>query len=253
MLRMTKGLALCALLMLPLAAAADELVSLKLGYASLSPSGRFAGNLAGSGTQVDLEQTLGFGRSNNVTAEAALQFGDSRLSLGYLPLSFDGSGVLGSSVVFNGRSFNVGNRVSSRIKADIFDVAYTYYVINMDDTPSRIQLGVELAVKITKAEASMNNPSLGVSEAVAATVPIPTLGLRGRVALADFLGLVGRAGYLGYAGNRFLDADVQLEFSPLPAAGVFAGYRYLDVKVDSSGTFVDARFSGPYAGGFLRF
>jgi hypothetical protein len=53
--------------------------------------------------------------------------------------------------------------------------------------------------------------------------------------------------------NSFLDADAQLEFSPLPLVGVYGGYRYFDVQVDESDIFIDARFSGPYVGAFVRF
>ena len=56
-----------------------------------------------------------------------------------------------------------------------------------------------------------------------------------------------------FFANRFFDRDGQLEFSPVPLVGIFGGYRYLDTKVDESDVFVDASFSGPYVGAFVRF
>ena len=54
-------------------------------------------------------------------------------------------------------------------------------------------------------------------------------------------------------GNSFLDVDGQIEFSPIPLVGIFAGYRYLDLEVDESGVFIDATLDGPYAGALVRF
>ncbi|MDX8401396.1 MAG: hypothetical protein R8K47_02060 [Mariprofundaceae bacterium] len=139
------------------------------------------------------------------------------------------------------------------MKADILDLGYTYYLVNMDDLPSRFQLGVEAALKVVNAKASMKDLGTGTTQSASGTAPIPTIGLRARVALADFIGLVGRVGYLGYAGNKFMDADAQVEFSPLPALGIYGGWRSLQIKVDQSGVFWDTNFSGPYIGAFARF
>ncbi|NIQ09668.1 MAG: hypothetical protein GWO23_08290, partial [Gammaproteobacteria bacterium] len=53
--------------------------------------------------------------------------------------------------------------------------------------------------------------------------------------------------------NSYMDVDAQVEFSPLPLVGVYAGYRYLDIDVNESDVFIDATFSGPYAGAMVRF
>jgi len=121
----------------------------------------------------------------------------------------------------------------------------------MDDLPSRFQLGIEAAVKTVIAKTNMTSAAVNTSRNV--TVPIPTLGLRGRMALADFIGLAGRVGYLGYSGNRLLDADAQIEFSPLPTLGIYGGYRHLNLKIDSNGVFANTTMQGPYAGAFFRF
>jgi len=35
--------------------------------------------------------------------------------------------------------------------------------------------------------------------------------------------------------------------------GIYGGYRYIGLKIDQSGIFVDARFQGPFVGAFFRF
>ena len=229
-------------------ASADETVSVKLGYQDMVASGQFAG---GGGNTIDVKNDLHFKRSDNVTGELALQLGDQRLSVGYLPLEFKGSGTLTRNISFNGQLYTGGTAVSSRIKATIVDIALTHYLINMNDMPSRFQLGIEPAVKIVHLTSSLT--AAGTTNQVSADVPIPTIGLRARVALADFVGVVGRIGYMAYGNNHFMDADGQIEFSPVPLLGIYAGYRSLNVKVDHAGAYASLQMSGPYAGAFFRF
>jgi len=248
-----KTLKLCAAILFicfeALSVHADEAISIKVGYASLAAKGDLAVTALGvPGTKLT-DSNLGFGRSNNVTAEAALQLGDSRLTLSYLPLKFSGTSTLATPVNFNGVNFS--GSVSSELKADMVDLGYTYYLVNMDDLPSRLQFGIEASVKYIQANTQLS--TLGTTQTASANIPLPTIGLRGRVALADFIGVTGRVGYMGYNGNTFTDLDAQVEFSPLPTLGIYAGYRYIDVKIDTSGILLNSSFAGPYAGAFVRF
>ena len=232
---------------------ADELVSAKVGYQLLSPSGQMAGTVDGVGQVLDVERDLNLDDSENLTAEVAFNWGNSRFSFGYLPIEFSGTGTLTVAGTFNGQPFSVSDRVRSELSVDLYDFAYTYYLINLDDVPTRFQLGLELAVKVADAEVSFTNQTASYTETESVTAPIPTIGVRSRIALADFLGLVGRVGYLEYDDNHFLDAEAQLEFSPLPAVGVYAGYRYFDLQINEDDLFVETDFSGPFAGVMVRF
>jgi outer membrane protein len=232
-------------------AMADEMVSFKAGYLTLSPEGEFAVSGIAGEDRVDMENDLGFDDSEEFMAEAAVQLGSFRLTAGYLPLKFSGDGTLSRTIGFGGRTFSFGERVKSDVDIDLYDVGLTWYLLNFDDLPVRLQLGPEVSVKYIDADITMKSGALSESESVSA--PVPTIGLRGRVGFADFLAVAGRVGYLEFDDNSFLDADVQIEFSPLPLVGIFAGYRYLDVEVDESDVFLDVTFDGPYGGAFVRF
>jgi len=229
---------------------ADEILSLKVGYQLMSAEGTFAGQKNGIGTSLDLENDFDVDNSQGLTGELAFSLGDFRLSAGYLPLDISGE-TDGSSFTFNGTTFTTS--ATGDIKADIYDVGLTWYLLNFDDLPIRVQLGPELAVKAIDADLSVKEKSGALDESVSGLVPIPTLGGRVRLALADFLGLVGRVGYMQYSGNHYTDAEVQLEFSPLPLVGLYGGYRLLDLKVDESDVLLDASFSGPFVGALVRF
>jgi outer membrane protein len=257
---MTKVFAVAALLCcVALPAGADEMVSLKAGYQLLSPEGTFAvSSSALIGTPIDLETNLGYDDSENLTAELAFQFGPVRLSAGYLPIKFSGQGTLNQTVNFGGQTFSGTAQAASDVEIDLYDIGLVVNLLNFDDTPVRFQLGPELAVKIVDADLSMTGestaaPGVRITESESVVAPIPTLGARARVGLADWVGLVGRVGYMEYQDNSFLDADAQIEFSPVPFFGIYGGYRYFDVQVDESEVLIDAQFSGPYVGAFLRF
>jgi hypothetical protein len=237
-------------------AAADELLSFKAGYQVLKPEGTFAVTGGGvKGTNVDFEGNLDFDDNKDYSLEAALQLGSFRLFGAYQPISFSGSGILSENLRFNGETFVGGSHIDSDVDLDIYEAGLAWYLVNVDDLPVRVQLGPELAVKYVNAHIEMAGTTTSgfARETETARVPVPTIGLRGRLALADFLGLVGRVGYVEYSGNSFLDVDAQVEFSPLPLVGIFAGYRYLDIDIDESNVLIDASFEGPHVGALIRF
>jgi len=241
-------------LLLPLQAHADEIVSLKVGYQKLSPTGNFTGSENGIGTSVDIEDDLNLDDNEDVTAEVALQLGNLRLAAGYLPLKFSGTGVLSEGFLFNGKPFLPGTSVKGDIDVDLYDIGLTWYLINFDDLPVRLQLGPEICAKIVDGSISVASRTFpGLEEEVSGTAAAPTIGARARVGIADFIALTGRVGYIEYDDNSFLDADGQIEFSPLPLVGIYGGYRYLDIDIDESDLILDATFEGPYAGAFVRF
>lgn len=234
-------------------ALADEIVSLKVGYQLLSPTGTVAGIINGVGQKVDVERDLNLDDSEDITGEIAVQLGKARLSFNYLPVEFSGTGTLTVAGTFNGQPFSVNDTVRSELSIDIYDFGFTYYLINLDDMPTRFQLGLELAVKVADAEVTFNDLTQGFTETESVTAPIPTIGARMRFALADFIGVTGRIGYLEYDNNSFLDAEAQVEISPVPLVGIYAGYRYFDLQVDESDVFIETEFAGPFAGVLVRF
>lgn len=233
---------------------ADEIFSLKAGYLSLSPSGDVAVSVDGlTGTALDIEDDLDMEDSDDYFVEAALQLGSFRLFAAYLPLDFSGDSVLTQDIDFNGETFVQGSRVKSEMNIDIYEAGLAWHLIDVDDLPVRVQFGPEVTVKYVDASVELRENDYSLKESESIGVPVPTIGARARVAFADYLGVVGRVGYLRYDGNDFLDVDAQVEFSPLPMIGLFAGYRYLDIDIDDDDVLIDATFSGPYAGALVRF
>jgi hypothetical protein len=235
-------------------ALADELFSLKGGYLKLNPDGKFAVSGGGvKGSNVDMDDDLGFDDSENFFVEGAMKFGSFRIFAAYMPIKFSGNGVLSQNIEFNGETFFAGSKVDSDVNVDLYQAGLAWYLINFDDLPVRLQVGPELTAIYIDADLKMQEDAFGLNESDSAGAPVATIGLRGRLALADYLGVGGRVGYLKFRDNSFWDADIQAEFSPIPFVGLFAGYRYLDIDVDENDVLIDATFEGPYAGAMFRF
>ncbi len=207
----------------------------------------------GFGDKIDVEDDLHLDDSSNFMAEATLALGDFKISASYMPLSFEGSSTLSRDLSFNDQEYLAGSRVNSSLDMDLWDFGLTYFLVNFDDLTTRVQLGLELAIKVTNADAAITDTTFDISESASETLHFPTIGFRGRIALSDFIGFSGRLGCLGYGDNYILDGDIQVEFSPLPLVGLYAGYRYIDLEIDESDLFVNTTFSGFYGSGLVRF
>jgi len=240
-------------ILLATTAFADEVISLKVGYQLLSPEGKIASTANGVGTTADIEKDLNLSDSKKATAEIALKWNDSQFTLNYLPISCSGTGDITTDIIFNDSTFLDNAAIDTVLDIEIYDIGYTYYLLNFDDIPTRFQLGVELAVKVTNIDIRLQDHTNSLTESESVTATIPTIGLRSRIALADFIGISGRIGYTEYDNNSFVDAEAQIEFSPLPMVGIYAGYRYLDLQIDEGDLFIQTQLSGLFGGLLVRF
>ncbi len=233
---------------------ADELLSFKAGYLNLGPEGSAAVSEGLTpGTIVDLESDFSLDGDDSYFAEAALHLGDFRLFAAYLPIDFSGENILTQSVSFNGETFAGNSRIKTDVEINIYEAGMAWFMINLDDTPVRVQFGPEISAKYVDVSLDLEDVPLTKSTSESAHVAVPSVGARLRVGVADFLGVIGRVGYMEYNDYSFMDVDAQVEFSPIPLVGVYAGYRYLDIDVNESDVYIDATFSGPYAGAMVRF
>lgn len=245
-------LALFSLIVTP--AFAEEILSVKSGYLKLEPAGHVAVSVPNvDGTEADLKDDLGGDDSSSVFLEAALQLGSFRLFAAYLPIRFSGDSVLAKKLDFNGETFVLGSRVESEVDINIYEAGLSWFLLKMDSSAVRVQFGPEVAVKYVDARVELKSNAFGLNESESFGAPVPTVGVRGKLGLADWLGVAGRIGFMECDSSSFMDVDAQLEVSPLPLFGLFAGYRYLDINIDESDVLIDATFTGPYAGALIRF
>ena len=71
-----------------------------------------------AGTNLDLENDLGFGDESYPIVEAFLGLGRHHLSFSYYRAEYEGTNVLNRDIIFNGEIFPAGERISSSLNYD---------------------------------------------------------------------------------------------------------------------------------------
>ena len=209
-----------------------------------SEGGRF-------GTQVSFEGDLGGERRKTTPMfEFAWRINPRHALEGSaVSLRRDGERSLTGSLNWGEVTFPVNTRVNSEFRSDIVRVAYRYSPWHDND----MELGFLLGVHYTRMETSIASAAGNLSQEASVKYPLPTLGARGSVRVADNWRLSGFGQVLklkigDYDGELFnLGAGVEWAFTSEMIAGL--GYEYYKYNLVSSkerarGEF-DYQFDGP--------
>ena len=205
-----------------------------------------------TGTKFDARDDLGVKDENFPSGEAFVRFGRIHLRVGYTPVSYDGSKALTRTIVFNGRSYSVGDNVVSSLDARMLDGDVQIDLLRPDVVAANFSLGV--IVKAKYVDGSVELSRAGVRETKDFKAPIPMVGLAaGAGVLKDMLRADARVTGIAYSGNHLYEGDVFASFAPFPFVRVQAGYRLMDLKVDKDDVVAELKLKGPYAGAQLSF
>jgi outer membrane protein len=255
---------LCAAFTLPVVAHADALIAVRGEYWFMDLSGDVAvgGDAVGDATDLSLEDAtdgLGLDGENTVGFSAMLNLGPVFVFGRYIPIDVEGSGTTTTTVNFGDLTFNADASLDSSLQFDMIDAGIGVHVLNFDDLPVRVQVGLLAEVKLldgeVQAEGEVTSSGVTTTETDTQdfTLPIPMVGARVNLGLADFLAVNVQGAAIAYSGNHLYDVEARAEFSPLPLVGVSAGYRYLNLTVDESDVDIDVTFDGPFVEAFVRF
>jgi hypothetical protein len=207
---------------------------------------------SGIGTDVNLVSDLGFDERKNFF-EGRLQVKFARkhkFNLEYIPLKWDADKVITRTVEFNGQTYTAGTRVQSSVDFKFFKGGYEYDFL----AGSLGFLGGTLDVLAVNATVQLAAPALAIDLKEDKTIPIPMIGLVGRVYPIKWVNLTAKASGLpaGDYGYVF-DGEASLNINPIKYLGISGGYRYFMVKVKYNDNSLDYRLDGPFVGLTLRF
>jgi outer membrane protein len=255
---------LCLALAVPAVARADATIAVRGEYWFMDLSGDVAvsGDAVGDATDLSLDDStdgLGLDGDNTVGFSAMLNLGPFFLFGRYIPIDVSGSGTTTTTVNFGDFTFDADATLDSSLEFDMIDAGLGIHVINFDDLPVRVQLGLLAEVKYldgtVKATGDVTSGGVTTTESDSQdfTLPIPMVGARLNLGLADFLAVNVQGAAIAYSGDHLYDVEGRVELSPLPFVGISGGYRYLNVTVDESDVNIDATFDGPFIEAFVRF
>ena len=208
----------------------------------------------GIGTDVKFVNDLGFDEWKNFF-DGRLQIKFARkhkFNLEYIPLKWDGDKVLTQTIQFSGQTYVVGTRVQSSLDLKLFKGGYEY-----DFLAGRFGfLGGTLDVLVVNASMQLRAPDVVpiIDQKEDKTLPIPMIGLIGRVYPIRWVNLTAKASGIpaGSYGYVF-DGEASLNINPINYLGISGGYRYFVINAKYNDNSLDYRLDGPFVGLSLRF
>ena len=216
---------------------------------------RLDGDVPDSGTDVDLEGSLGFDKSDTVfRIDGYFRFNEKhRIDFSAFDLSRNGSKQIDEEFVWDGDIYPTDVLVKGSFDLSIYKLAYTWSFMRRDNG----YLGATAGLYIADIGASIAAESIGQASSDGTTAPLPVLGLRGQYDFSEKWSLRGSAEFFAvdyddYSGSLYdIYAGVDYQFSEHVAVGVGINSVGLDVEVAKNN--FDGNLDWRYDGGLLFF
>jgi hypothetical protein len=204
------------------------------------------------GSDINLVNDLGFDDRKNF-GEGHLQVKFARkhkFNFSFIQLKWEGDKNITRPIEFGGQIFTVDTNVQSKANLDLYKAGYEYDFL-LGKTGF---LGGTIDVLVAKVDVELKAPALAINEKEDKTVPIPMIGLIGRIYPIKWVNLTGKVsgiplGSYGYV----IDAEASLNINPVKYVGISGGYRYLQTNLKYDNNFLDFKLNGPFVALDIRF
>ncbi len=209
---------------------------------------RVDSNTLGRGTEIDMENDLGFDKNiETFRFDADWRFlPRHRASFSIYRYSRDASRTLNRTIQFGDRVFVIDTTVASEFDMTVYKASYAYSVIQN----AKFDLGLSAGLHLMDFKTSIAVTGLGVSESAKLLAPLPVLGLRGTWAITPKFFLKGNLDVFAISiddiSGRFTDALVALEYDAFEHVGVGIGYNRVYMSIEANGD----KFNGEVGAGF---
>ena len=235
----------------------DDRFSLSLGmfFTDRGTTTRLNGDIPDSGTDVDLEGSLGFDKSDTVfRIDGYYRFNEKhRIDFSAFDLSRNASKQIDEEFIWNGETYPIDVMVKAELDLAVYKLAYTWSFMRRDNG----YLGATAGLYVADIGTSISAESIGQASSDGTTAPLPVLGLRGQYDFSEKWSFRGSAeifaiDYDDYSGSLYdIYAGVDYQFSEHVAVGVGINSVGLDVEVAKNN--FDGNLDWRYDGGLLFF
>jgi hypothetical protein len=207
------------------------------------------------GTHIDLRSDLGLTSESfselRLTWHPALRH---RFRFQYTPIQFDATAPVPRDLVFNGATYRAGTLVSSSLGWTTYRFGYQYEVV----VKPRGRVGVIAEVKHTLVRAELRSSE--ADEVSRQSMPVPALGIAGRLYPAPRFALAGEVTFFGvpdradgHFGGRIADIDLSAVWSFTRSFGVQGGFRDLDIHHLGEWNTAEFSLKGGYVAAVFRY
>jgi len=222
---------------------ADRL-ELSVGYWRPSAVIHAAGESGGvQGTPIDFQSDFGLeDRGFPQLHFAARLSRRNELSLGYVPIRYDATAVLGRDILFANARYPAGVQTQGTVSWNAIRFAYTYHVV----VRPTFSFGVVGEIDRTNVQVRLKNATS--SSSTSSSVPtIPGIGAAAKLRVARRVTVSAEASGLYVPdkkdqiyGGHFFTAESHATWALTPHVGASLGYQMIDIRhlgEADSGTF----------------
>lgn len=195
--------------------------------------------------------TLDLDHDTEPWAEIDLQlFRRNHLRLTYLPIEFEGDTALSMPIRFAGQDFESGDRVTSRLRMDTYELSYRFdfYVGKWLTIAPLVQ------VSLVDGRIDVRDETLDEGYEESQLLPVPAIGLRAEFYPLARIGVFGEGkGFtIGKRGSMW-DVQAGIRLHLIKNFSLMGSYRLVDYNIDYLDVDANVRTQGPFAGATLRF
>lgn len=191
------------------------------------------------GTEIDLEDDLGFSQSSTSflgTFEWRISR-RSRLGAEYFALDRSSSKTLQKEIEFGEHTYNINTRITAFFDVQIARIAYGYAFLSKPKYEAGLLIGAHVLFADLGIRVDANQASAEFHDNFAFTAPLPDIGVWGEFVLAKRFGLYVNANYLAVKiediDGRILSYNLSVLFNVHKNFSLSAGYTGLNFRVDT--------------------
>ncbi|SNR46048.1 hypothetical protein [Flavobacterium sp. ov086] len=196
-------------------------------------------NNGNHGTEIDLEDDLGFSKSSSSfmgTFEWRISR-RSRLGLEFFALNRNSSKTLEKEIDFGEHTYEINTRVSAVFDVQIARIAYGYAFLSKPKYEAGLLIGAHVLFADLSMRVDANQAVLEYKDSFNFTAPLPDIGIWGEFVLGKRFGLYVNANYLAVQidniDGRIVSYNLALSYNVHKNFSLTAGYTGLNFKVDT--------------------
>ncbi len=197
------------------------------------------GNNGNIGTEIDLENDLGFAKS---TASFLGTFDwriskRSRLGFEYFVLDRTATKTLQREINFGDHTYPIDGSVRGTFNVQIMRVAYGYAILSKPKYQAGLLIGAHVLFADLGLKLQANTQSVEYHDNFDFTAPLPDVGIWGEFVLGKRWGLYANVNYLAVKINdtdgRIISYNLSVLYNVVDNFSLTAGYTGLNFRVDT--------------------
>jgi hypothetical protein len=190
---------------------------------------------SGSGTDVDLEDDLGFDSSKTVGRLSGYYWLNTRHRLDFSLFNYsrDAEKRIERTIDFGDETFEIDTVVTASADVSVFKAAYTFAPVVRE----RGDFGITAGLYTAKLDFTLASRQSASEETGDLTAPLPVFGVRGRFAISERVSLGGAVELFaidtGEFGGRLSDSYLGVDYTFNDRVGVGVAYNLVSMAVDA--------------------